>query len=399
VTTRDAVVARGYLLKRRNLPITGTFFLLAVIAFFAGTMRSSGHPWMLMPSMFVMTSAMGLGAWLGRPRRGAATEVRIDDSGVSLGGLLFAARNTIRSAVVSSGYGEVTVHVRRRGLHRGFSLAVDDVATARAMVQALGFDTRSTAIGFQTASRLSESTGAKAAIAALGIGAAVIARLLHTSSFLALFLTVNVLFLIALFTSTRVVIGADGVHLRWLTWKRFVPLTDIERVEQLPARVRLHLRRGVPLAPSVDVFFRGAESRVVPEAMMIAERIREALDRKLEHRGALDPALLARPPGAATRWIAALHGLVREETFREAGVHPRQLWDVVEDATIDVAKRAAAAVALRPLLDDEGRARLRIAARSTAAPRLRIALETAASGDDDEVAAALDELEARRESL
>ncbi|MEO7095035.1 MAG: hypothetical protein ABI175_17380, partial [Polyangiales bacterium] len=146
------------------------------------------------------------------------------------------------------------------------------------------------------------------------------------------------------------------------------------------------------------VFFRGAESHVVPEAMMIAERVREALDRKLEHRGALDPAILARPPGPAAQWIAALRELVREETFRDAGVHPSQLWEVVEDATMDVARRAAAAVALRPLLDDDGRARLRVAAKISAAPQLRIALETVASGDDDAMATALDELEAGRES-
>jgi len=132
--------------------------------------------------------------------------------------------------------------------------------------------------------------------------------------------------------------------------------------------------------------------------MMIAERIREALDRKLEHRGALDPSLLTRPPGPASRWIEALRTLVREETFRDTGVHPAQLWEVIEDATMDVARRAAAAAALRPLLDDAGRARMRVAAKITAAPRLRIALETAADGDDEALAAALDELEARRES-
>ncbi|MGO8998137.1 MAG: hypothetical protein ACLQVI_32865, partial [Polyangiaceae bacterium] len=44
--------------------------------------------------------------------------------------------------------------------------------------------------------------------------------------------------------------------------------------------------------------------------------------------------------------------------------------------------RAAAAVALGPQLDDEGRQRLRVAVDAVADERLRVAIDAAASADD-----------------
>jgi hypothetical protein len=51
-----------------------------------------------------------------------------------------------------------------------------------------------------------------------------------------------------------------------------------------------------------------------------------------------------------------------------------------------------AAVALRSKLDEAERARLRVAAEATAAPKIRVALEAAAEEDDARVAEAMREL-------
>ena len=61
------------------------------------------------------------------------------------------------------------------------------------------------------------------------------------------------------------------------------------------------------------------------------------------------------------------------------------LTKVVEDPTASGDVRAGAAVALRTRLDEEGKARVRIAAEATASPQLRVALE-AVAGESDEVA-------------
>lgn len=195
------------------------------------------------------------------------------------------------------------------------------------------------------------------------------------------------LFLIALSASTKAIVGTDGVLIRWLGTKRFIPLSEIESVARMPARVRLYLKGG----KSYDLFFRSSENTDVPEAGLLAERVQEALDR----RGALhalDRSVLTRPDGDAASWIASLRTLVREGTFRDAAVSAEQLWQLVEDPLLDPAQRAAAAVALTPSLAEAGKARLRVVASSTAAPKLRIAFEAAAEGDDAELAEILDDV-------
>jgi hypothetical protein len=80
--------------------------------------------------------------------------------------------------------------------------------------------------------------------------------------------------------------------------------------------------------------------------------------------------------------------------FREAEVSADDLWRTLEDGAADPEARAGAAVALGPTLGEGDRARLRVAARVVAAPRLRVALEAVADGDEARVEEALAEIEA-----
>ena len=78
--------------------------------------------------------------------------------------------------------------------------------------------------------------------------------------------------------------------------------------------------------------------------------------------------------------------------YRRAVVSDEALWRVVEDASVDEETRAGAAVALRKMLDEPGRARLRVVAEATASPRLRVALEAASGTNEGAVRESLEEL-------
>ena len=66
---------------------------------------------------------------------------------------------------------------------------------------------------------------------------------------------------------------------------------------------------------------------------------------------------------------------------------------MIESPSLDPSHRAAAAVALRDQLDDEGKRRLRVAADACASPKVRVALEAAAEDDDQKLSLALEQLD------
>jgi hypothetical protein len=84
--------------------------------------------------------------------------------------------------------------------------------------------------------------------------------------------------------------------------------------------------------------------------------------------------------------------------MRSAPVLRAQLWACLNDPDASPDERAAAAVALAS--GDEGRCegeRIRVAAQGIASPRLRVVLEAAADGrDDDALADALARVEPSR---
>jgi hypothetical protein len=81
-----------------------------------------------------------------------------------------------------------------------------------------------------------------------------------------------------------------------------------------------------------------------------------------------------------------------EGSYRRAVVSDETLWRVVDDASLDARMRAGAAVALRKVLDEAGRARLRVVAESTASPRLRVALRAASNAEEKGLAESLEDL-------
>jgi hypothetical protein len=114
---------------------------------------------------------------------------------------------------------------------------------------------------------------------------------------------------------------------------------------------------------------------------------------------AADTALLARQARPVADWIQSLRaiGSGAHVDHRTAPVAPERLFRIVEDPSLAPSARAGAAVALGASLDEGGKLRLKEAAHATAAPKLRIAIEAAAAGDDSALTEALSELESEAE--
>jgi hypothetical protein len=69
--------------------------------------------------------------------------------------------------------------------------------------------------------------------------------------------------------------------------------------------------------------------------------------------------------------------------YRRPAMAREQLWELIEGPLADAAARTVAARALAPQLDDHERARLRVAAQSSADPRVRVVLLDLARDDEE----------------
>lgn len=189
---------------------------------------------------------------------------------------------------------------------------------------------------------------------------------------------------------SEVAIGADGVHVRArLGRDRFVSHGDLRRVEASGSEIRLEVAGGEPLR--LGTSFVGDTGHPLARASSIASLLEEARMRFLASDRAKGIATLLAPGGrTASEWREALSSLsATQASFRTAAVGDDQLWDVALDASQLPEVRIAAAVALGDRIDDEGGARLRIAADDSAAPRLRVAFEAVAARDEEALLATL----------
>lgn len=130
----------------------------------------------------------------------------------------------------------------------------------------------------------------------------------------------------------------------------------------------------------------GAElSRLIKEAL--AARARDRSDEGVE-------ATIARAERTGAEWLEALRdvGLGVGASYRRAATDAEALARLLDDPRAKPSNRAAAAIVLSVLGDQTATSKLRVAAKTMASPRVRIALENVAS--ETAVAEALEELEA-----
>ena len=189
---------------------------------------------------------------------------------------------------------------------------------------------------------------------------------------------------LAVRTTAGVEVGADGVRIaRALGRPRYLPFSTIARIEQVGTEVRFVLRGGEEIlvhqaAPAKPKLAMGT---ALDERAALVERVSAQLERHRNATAAGDT--FARGDRTTEAWLDDLARVNEPATFRTPAVPVEVLWRVVEDPTAATTARAGAAFALRSSLDDEGKARLRVVADACAAPKLRVALDELATGEDD----------------
>jgi hypothetical protein len=189
-----------------------------------------------------------------------------------------------------------------------------------------------------------------------------------------------------LFVNEKLHVGTDGLRISSRTSERFISWDVVLRVEQTGTGARLVTKTGTISLPITARFYTYYAYEKELQAALIA-RIQGALTAYRSGTGASAEALLVRGERDARSWLESLRQL---GSFREAAITPEALVRVAESQVAEPTARAAAAALLSRGADDRMRERLRIAADACASPKLRVALEKAAtSAGEDELDAAV----------
>ncbi len=329
-----------------------------------------------------------------------ARRVRATSEGLA-SGARFVPRRAIREGFyqprgAGSRYGS-TVRLMGAGGRVLFEAEVAAEQQAVDLLRVLGLDAKSRRAEFRGSSPIYATLGGQLG---WGVGAMfffmmavnVAARIAHIGPIAPLlFLPV---FFVGMWPS-RIVVGVDGVLLKWLWRARFVPMSSIGYVSAVDDRaIALDLVSGERVLVYTSMRQRYRSEGAPQHRDAVLARIREALETFRAHGAAVDvSALVRRGSRSHTEWLDALRKLSGGEGgYREAAVREEDLWRVVEDPAAPADARAGAAMVLKASLDDAGRARVRVAAEATASPKLRVALDALSADADDGVADALAEL-------
>ncbi len=341
-----------------------------------GTILKLHHmKWALAPFVgFVLVSMIAL-FLVGRKRRSRAT-IRGTPEGIRVGDTLLA-RRSIRTAYLLREPSRLAVDQAPWRRSHEIEMTPDDAkrVLAAAELDPTRMVTRIPIGPYMIRLLLVVAAAATAAMGALFYAVNV------PDTFFYYFLALPLCFCMV---RGRAEIAKDGLLLRWLMFRRFIPADSIGKIEAIPKDsavpgVRLTLRGGG------SVVIASAPNSPAPEEL--AKSFEAALGSKRDLQ-TMEEILLAERGRGAPGWVAELRRLARSEgTFRTASVVPERLWEVLENGAAQLGARAAAAVALAPTLDEAGRARLRVVTETVASPKLRVALESCLDANDDDTAA------------
>ncbi len=189
---------------------------------------------------------------------------------------------------------------------------------------------------------------------------------------------------------SRVAVGADGLLIRWLAYRRFIRFADVRDMHVVERRNRRVARIVLRSGEALELLLTTRQG--APRSAALVERIEEGLLAARASAGEFLPYLPARADKPVRQWLEELRGFgMGMATHRTAAADPEALARVVESAAATPKDRAAAAVALAA--SDGGVPRLRVAAEAVAEPKLRVAIDAVAGGDEAALEEALDELE------
>ncbi len=365
---------------RRNAWITALSCLPWLVALGLVIVTRSTGVWAaaIAPHIAILGAVGFAAAWRRKPyARQEPLTVRVDAHALYFGQEMIP-RGLVESAeLLPTPFGPVVRLTLEHRLAR--DLAVEDEDAAHQLMTALGYDASQRTATYRAASlavvryRYAPFGVVFAYLAMSLLGAA-----LHTGWGFAL-MPIFLIGLLALFIKrTSVVVGVDGLLLRWLWVREFIATKDILDVRRFDQGFgRSHVRGVEVITPERAVKLPLGED----EAAMVHQRIRDVIVLARSSTHVADDAMLLARGGLPLRdWILHLKalGAGATATLRTAAVMPERLWHVASDPGQPAQVRAAAAVALSPTLDDGGRVRLADIAKATAEPRLRVALERAA---------------------
>lgn len=189
----------------------------------------------------------------------------------------------------------------------------------------------------------------------------------------------------AFFFGLRVTVGADGVLMSWplLRRRRFVPYSKIVALGNEPGKLLFRLADG----RSYEIMTTTSGRAIVLEHhAALVERVEDALAAYRARTEEAPLAALERGGRSALGWVKDLRALAETSGagYRAPTLPSEELWSVALDPAASEDLRIGAGLALRPGLDEAGRARLRAAAEASASPRTRVVLEATADEPDDD---------------
>ena len=372
----------------------------ALVPVFLLLWRITGAPlYALTPHLAFIGALAFTVVWRKKPRAlSEAVRVRVTESELRIGDEL-VPREAVKLAELLPGKPNPVVRIAARGRARQ-DVIVRDEKTAHVLLKALGFDPSQTTATYRLQSLATvRYRYAPLAVIPIVFLTAMLSGALHAPWIPAILPFLVVALMLAFLVPARLVVGVDGLLLRWLWMREFIPTKEIVLVR------RFVLGSGRNRVSGVELGLCNSQSVKLPigsvwgddTAGVVQQRIQDVLAlAKGQAHVAEDALLLARGDLEVRDWIGRLKaiGAGATATLRAAPVMPERLWRVALDPEQPPLSRAAAAVALAPSLDPEGRVRLAEVAKTTAAPKLRVALERAASdASEEELEEALREID------
>jgi len=176
----------------------------------------------------------------------------------------------------------------------------------------------------------------------------------------------------ALLGPDTLVLGIDGITLEKPFSRRFIPFSDLERVETARGHVALHRKRGQTL--------RAKAWHLADDQISLLDNL-VAKSKKPRETPKLELAELDRAGRPIAAWRAALATLLApERDYRRVPVEPEALAEVLVNPEMTAERRLGAAIALAADSPPGLRQPIRLAALATANEPMRRALKALCYG-------------------
>jgi hypothetical protein len=347
--------------------------------------------------LFVAVYAL-LGAARTAKKPGKKTHrVSADAAGLSVDGKRVMDRGAIETAYcVPIDNGLFAVHVEGRFMRHGCVIHVSSADEGNALLAALHVDASAAAAHFRALPPWAKHMRWLAIVLTASPWFLVnTMRLIPAWGFAILGLLYTIILLPTLLPQ-RVDVGHDGVFLRWLGNKRFIPFSKIDIVSSNKLGVDLFLKGDRYVEIRLTQKDGGADAHV----KALVARIQDGIAAQAGLTRADEEAFLARSGRDLATWMREMRALGAGEHggYRAAAIPRERLWAVVESPAADPSAREGAALALSASLDAGDRTRIAALARMTAQPRLRIALdEVSREQEAEQLRLALEAAEAETE--